>query len=166
MNAKIKFRSMKITNEYLIILSFLIFVLPGCKGEGSDEPRPIPDTTKPTISIIKPSAGQSFDPGSTITFQANFRDNELLKSYEIAVSKVVTSGFTLKNVPVSVPFGYTKSSTNFSSGVSPQEINLSDIVIPANTVTTITTPGNYNFKVTCVDGSNNSAEQTVVISIN
>jgi hypothetical protein len=159
---KSKYEIMKYKSKLLIVTSLLFAFLIGCKNDSNPE---LADTTPPTITITTPTAGQSFAPGSTILFQASFSDNKLLKSYEIEVSKVVTGGLALKNVPTSVPFSYTKSSTNFSSGDSPQTINLTDIVIPANTATTITTPGNYNFKVSCVDGSNNPASQTVVISI-
>lgn len=154
---------MKIAVKYLIIFCLLAATFVGCKKKGVIV---IPDTTKPTITIIKPTAGQIFVAGNTILFQANFSDNEKLKSYEIAVSKVVTGGLILKVVPTSIDFSYTKPSTSFTAGVKQQEINLSDIVIPANTATTITTPGKYNFKVTCVDGSGNSNSTTVEININ
>jgi hypothetical protein len=157
---------MKTSSKYLIIIILIIFAFYGCEKGGSSMPDPVPDTTKPTISIIKPIAGQTFVAGNTIDFQAAFSDNVSLKSYEIAISKAVTSGLTLKFVPTSVPFNYLKSSTNFTSGDKQQEINLSDIKIPSNTVTTITTSGKYNFKVIYVDGSNNSAETTLEININ
>ena len=138
----------------------------GCKkGGGTPEPA-ISDTTKPAISITKPIAGQVFVAGNTITFQATFSDNEKLKSYEISISKVATGGFILKNVPASVSFSYIRSSTSFSSGVKQEVINLSDIIIPANTATTIVTPGKYNFNVTCLDGSHNSTQTTIEININ
>lgn len=157
---------MKTAIRYLMVISLLTVTLYGCKKGGTTPDPVVPDTTKPTISIIQPTAGQSFVAGNTITFQATFNDNKELKSYEIAVYKVVTGGLTLKNVPTSVPFSYTKSSTNFASSIKQQEISLSDIVIPPNTATTIVSPGNYNFKVTCVDISNNSSETTLVININ
>jgi len=79
---------------------------------------------------------------------------------------VVTGGLTLKIVPASVPFSYTKARSSFGLDVKQQEINLSDIVITSNTVTTIVTPGKYNLKVMCVDASNNSSETTLEININ
>lgn len=158
---------MKNTCKYLIITGLLIIAILGCKKKSGVEPDPIvTDTTKPTISIIKPTAGQVFVAGNTINFQATFNDNKELKSYEITISKVVLGGLNFKNVPTSVPFSYTKSSTSFSYGVKQQEINLTDIVIPINTATTIVTPGKYNFKVTCTDGSSNSADTTLEININ
>jgi len=94
---------MKISIKYLIIISLLITAFSGCKkGGGSTDPLN-PDTAKPTISITNPIAGQAFVSGNIITFLATFSDNIKLKSYEIAVNKVVTSGFILKNVPISVP---------------------------------------------------------------
>jgi len=59
-----------------------------------------------------------------------------------------------------------RSTSSFGLDVKQQEINLSDIVITSNTVTTIVTPGKYNLKVTCIDGSNNSSETTQEININ
>lgn len=158
---------MKISYQLLIITSLLISTLTGCKkGSGAGPDPVIPDTTKPTISVTKPTAGQIFVSGNTIIFEATFNDNIKLKSYEIEVSKVVTSGFILKNVPISEPFGYIKSSTNFNPDVKQQNITLDDIIIPANSPTRIVTPGNYNFKVNCLDSSDNSASTTIVIVIN
>lgn len=151
--------TMKISIKYLIVISLLISNFTGCKKGGSTVPDPvISDTAKPTISILKPTPGQSFIPGNNVAFQAMFSDNEKLKSYEIAISYVIKGGFILKNVPTSVPFSYTKSSTSFGLGVKQQEITLNDITIPSNNILTIVTPGKYYFKVTCVDGSNNISE--------
>jgi len=159
---------MKTSIKYLLVISLLILNISGCKKgtNTTPDPVPVPDTTKPTISITKPTAGQIFNAGNTITFQATFTDNKELKSYEIAVSKVVTGGLILKVVPTFAPFSYTKSSTSFTSGVKQQEINLSDITIPSNTATTIVTTGKYNFKVSCTDVSNNSTEVILEININ
>ena len=153
--------------KYLIVICLLVQTYSCSKKGGTVTPDPvIPDTTKPTISITNPVPAQSFTPGTAITFQASFSDNVKLKSYEISISKVTSGAITLKNVPVSVPFSYTKSSTSFNTGVKQQDIILSDINIPANDATTIVTPGNYNFKVTCYDGSDNKTETIIIISIN
>ena len=153
--------------KYLKIFSFLVIAIWGCKKGASSTADPIvPDTTKPTITIVKPTAGQSFVPGNSILFQATFSDNTELKSYEISVSKVITGGLILKNVPTSIPFIYSKYATGFSAGVKQQEINLGDITIPANSASTITTPGKYNLKVICVDTSNNSSDTSVEVIIN
>jgi len=143
---------MKTFSNYLTITILLLSTFSCGKSGGSATPDPVvTDTTKPTISIVKPSAGQSFTAGVTIPFQASFSDNIGLKSYEIVISKVTTGSFNLKNVPTSVPYSYTKSSTSFSTGVKQQDITLSDMIIPANTATTIVSTGNYNLKVTCYD---------------
>lgn len=157
---------MKIFAIYVIITCLLIISIIGCKKKGGVVPDPIvPDTTKPTIAITKPTAGQLFVPGSIIAFQAIFNDNVMLKSYQIVISKVVTGGLTLKIVPVSIPFSYTKPSTNFNADAKQQEVILSDITIPINTSTTVVTTGKYNFKVTCIDISNNISETTLEINI-
>jgi hypothetical protein len=153
---------MKTSIQYLAVLILILF---GCKKGSSPVPVVIPDTTKPTISVLKPTAGQSFTNGTAILFQATFSDNEKLKSYDIAVSQKVTGGMILKVVPISTPFSYTKSSTILSGGKT-QDVSVSDITIPANTATNIVTPGTYNFKVTCVDGSDNSTSTTIEITIN
>lgn len=157
---------MKTSTKYLMVISLLTISLSGCKKVGTTPDPVVHDTTKPTISIAKPSAVQVFVAGNTFPFQTTFNDNKELKSYEIAINKVVVGGLTLKIVPTSVPFSYLKSSTSFTSGVKQQEINLSNIIIPSNTATTFVTPGKYNFKVTCVDGSNNSIETILEININ
>ena len=154
---------MKTLNWFLAGL--VIFIVSGCSKGGSNPPVVVPDTTKPTISISKPTANQSFVAGNTIPFQATFSDNEKLKSYEVTVAKKITSGMVLKVVPTSTPFSYTKSTTGLAGGKS-QDISLNDITIPPNTAINIVTPGVYNFNVTCVDGSDNSNSTILEITIN
>ena len=149
-----------------IVTSLLIATIFGCK-KGGNTPDPVtPDTTKPTISVVKPTAGQAFIPGNTIPFQATFADNVKISSYEIAITNLPPVGFILKNVTTPVAWSYTKASTSFSSNVKQQEINLSDITIPLLIGTSPVATGKYYVKVTCVDGSNNSVSTTVEISIN
>ena len=158
---------MKIPVKYLIFISLFISLLSSCKKGGTTGPNPaIKDTTKPTITIVKPTAGQVFVAGNTISFQATFADNEKLKSYDIVISQKLVSGLILKIVPTSVPYSYTKSSTSLSSVSKSQEITLNDITIPSNTATNIVTPGKYNCKVTCLDASNNTAETILEFTIN
>jgi hypothetical protein len=136
-----------------------------CKKKNTIIAEP-PDTTKPTITIVQPAAGQAFVTGNTTAFQATFSDNKELKSYEVTVSKVVTSGMILKIVPLVKPFSYTKSTTSFGTGVKQQEVTLSDIVIPLHTATELVATGKYNVKVSCTDAANNTAEVILEISIN
>ena len=155
---------MKYSFNQLICISLFILMITGCSKGGSNPPVVIPDTTKPSISITYPTPGQAFVAGNTIPFQAAFSDNEALKNYDIAISKKVTGAFSLKVVPTSVPFSYTKSATSLSGKT--QSVTVSDILIPANTATTIVTTGVYNFKVNCTDSSNNSYSTTIEININ
>ena len=156
---------MKNAAKYLFILSLLTTIVYGCK-KGGNTPASIPDTTLPTISITKPTAGQAFVPGNTITFQAAFADNEKLASYELAITKVIASGIIPKNVQVYEPWAFTKASTSFSSGIKQADVNL-DIPIPLlNDNSTSITTGKYNFKVTCLDGAGNKNETTIEININ
>jgi hypothetical protein len=154
---------MKTAIKYLIVISLLIITVYGCKKNKT--PEPIPDTTKPSLSIAQPTAGQEFVPGNTIPFHATFTDNDMLKSYDISISKVLATGFLLKNVPTPVPWTYTKSSTNFTTGVKQQEVTLSDIVIPMDISGSPVATGNYNFTVNCIDGSNNSTSTTIIFKI-
>ena len=158
---------MKTSGKYLIIIGLLVSTISCSKKSGGGTPDPvIPDTTKPTITITKPTAGQTFVTGTVITFQATFNDNVKLKNYDIAITNLPTVGLILKNVPTPVAWTYTKSSTNFSSDVKQETINLSDITIPLNIGTSPVLTGKYYFKVTCRDGSDNSASTTVEININ
>lgn len=157
---------MKISIKHLIIISLMITVFWGCKkGGGTPEPV-VSDTTKPTISITNPIAGQVFAPGNTIAFHASFTDNVKLKSYNIAIIKVVTGGFILKNVPSPVAWSYTKPATNFNSGVKQQDITLNDIVIPTDINGSPVATGNYNFQVSCIDDSGNATTTNLVIKLN
>jgi len=156
---------MQILSKYLILVGLLVSIL-ACSKKGSVAPVPVPDTTNPTITITQPAAGQVFAVGNTITFQASFADNDKLGSYSITVTKVLTSGMVLKNVPTPVAWSYSKTATSFTSGVKQQNITLNDITIPLLIGTSPVLTGKYNFNVSCVDGSNNSASTTIEININ
>ena len=158
-------KKLKTVNILLIFTALTVLLCVGCKKKDTT-PVVIPDTTKPSIAITSPTAGQSFIVGNTISFQASFSDNELLKSYDITISKVITGGFILKNVPTPVAWSYSKTTTNFNTGVKQQSITLNDIIIPTLINSSPVATGKYNFKVTCIDGSNNTAEMTIEININ
>lgn len=159
---------MKLSIKYFVIICLLISSISCSKKSGTVTPDPIiPDTTKPTITIVKPTAAQVFVAGSPITFQATFSDNEKLGSYDISITKVVLAAFIQKNVPTPVAWSYTKGSTNFTSSVKQQEINLSDISIPLLIGTSPVATGDYNFTVKCVDSAGNIAIPiTIVVKIN
>jgi uncharacterized membrane protein len=156
---------MKISLQQFSVICLILITFAGCKkGTSTAPPVVIPDTTKPTLSIVKPTAAQQFAAGANIPFQVTLTDNEKLKSYDIAVSLKLAGGLILKIVPTSTPFSYTKSATTLGGGKT-QDVTVTDINIPANTATNIVTPGTYNFKVTCVDGSDNSNSTTLEIKI-
>ena len=145
---------MKTAIKYLIVSTLLITVVYGCKKGGTTPEPIIPDTTVPTISVTKPTAGQVFVPGNTITFQASFTDNDKLGSYDIAITKKITSAFILKNVPTPVPWSYTKGSVSFPTGPKTTDITY-DIHIPLDINGSPLATGDYNFVVTCTDAAGN-----------
>lgn len=155
---------MKTSIKLFIVTCLTIISITNCKK--TETPVVVPDTTKPDITITQPTAGQSFTSGNTIPVQISFSDNVQLSTYEIAISKVATSAFVLKNVPTYVAWTYTKLATSFNTGVNQQTITLSDIVIPTLIGTDYVATGKYNFKVTCHDNSANLTETTVEININ
>ena len=60
--------------KYFIIIFLIAQTISCSKKGGTVKPDPIiPDTTKPTISITKPTAAQAFTPGTAIPFQASYR---------------------------------------------------------------------------------------------
>ncbi len=155
---------MKSSVKHLIGNGLLILILVGCSKGGSNPPVVVPDTTKPTISISNPTAGQAFVAGDNIPFKATFADNVALQSYAISIDKKVLGGMVLKVVPTSVPFSYSKPTTSISG--KSQEIILNGITIPTNTPTEVVSIGVYNLNVTCVDSSSNSYSTTMEININ
>lgn len=157
---------MRISIKHLIVFCLLITTYSNCKKGGSTSEPPVPDTTNPTISIIKPTAGQAFVPENSIAFQASFADNNNVKSYSITITKFIAGGFILKNVSVPVVWSYTKSATNFTTGIKQQDITLNDIVIPTDISGSPVSTGDYNFKVTCMDDAGNTASTTLIIKIN
>ena len=156
---------MRISNKYLTFIVIIILIA-GCKKKSNIIAEP-PDTTKPTIIITQPTAGQAFVTGNTIAFQATFSDNKELKNYVVTVTKVTTSGMILKIVPTVKLFSYTSPPPGtFGTGVKQQVITLSDIVIPQHTATELVATGKYNVKATCSDTAGNTAEAIVEININ
>jgi len=154
---------MKFFRTYLIALSVLILILNGCSKGGSTASVVVPDTTKPTIVISSPTAAQTFTAGGSIPVQVAFSDNEALKSYDITISKNLTSGVILKVVPISVAFTYSSGSSSLTGKSQSATLN---IAIPPNTPSQIVTPGAYDFKVNCIDSSNNTSSLTLIITIN
>lgn len=127
------------------------------------DPVVVVDQSIPTIDIKSPTPNQAFTNGTAITFETAFADDVNLKSYTVTISKVATVGMVLKNVPVSTPFTYSKEGD--ISGTS-YTLTLTDINIPLNTTTTITTPGDYTVTVTCKDAAGKDAiSKSVVIKI-
>jgi len=145
---------MKTAIKHLIFITLLITVVNGCKKGGTTPDPIIPDTTKPSVSITKPTVGQIFIPGNTINFEATFTDNDKLASYDIAITKKIAGGFILKNVPSPVPWSYTKGSVNFPTGLKLKDITY-DILIPLDINAAPLSTGDYNFVVTCTDASGN-----------
>lgn len=145
---------MKNSINCLIVMCFLTLVISGCK-KSTHTPDPVPDTIKPAISVSKPTVGQIFIPGNTINFQASFTDNDKLGSYDIAITKKITGGFILKNVPTPVPWSYTKGSVSFPTGLKIKDITY-DILIPLDINGSPLAIGDYNFLVTCIDASGNT----------
>lgn len=145
---------MKKSIQYFVVICLLVSVFSACKKSSTPAPLPIPDTTKPTISVTKPTVGQVFIPGSTINFQATFTDNDKLGNYDIAITKKIPVGFILKNVPVPVKWSYTKGSVSFPTGSKTKDI-LYDILIPLDINGSPLEKGDYNFVVTCTDASGN-----------
>ncbi|MDD2627627.1 MAG: S-layer homology domain-containing protein [Clostridia bacterium] len=72
-----------------------------------------PDTTRPSVSIVGPSA-TSVNAGGTITYKVNFYDNKAVTSVNLSSSHVRLNGFTA-NVSVS------------GSGITSRTITLSNI---------------------------------------
>ena len=124
---------MKISLQQFSVICLILITFAGCKkGTSTAPPVVIPDTTKPTLSIVKPTAAQQFAAGANIPFQVTLTDNEKLKSYDIAVSLKLAGGLILKIVPTSTPFSYTKSATTLGGGKT-QDVTVTDINIPAKT---------------------------------
>jgi len=150
----------------LIVMCLLTLSFSGCK-KSTHTPDPIiPDTTKPTVSITKPTVGQIFIPGNTINFQASFADNDKLGSYDITITKKITGGFILKNVPTPVAWSYTKGSVSFTTGLKTKDITY-DILIPLDINGSPLATGDYNFIVTITDAAGNITTTTdLYIKIN
>ena len=141
----------------LILPVLLVLVIFSCKKNSTSDGPPVvvPDTTKPTISLVDPTASKIITLGTAMHLQMDLSDNVELKSYKVTISK------SLKGVTTS-DWAYTNTWT-IPSGKKTFAVNHNEILVPLTYTGNQVTLGNYDMLITCTDLAGNEATTSLVV---
>lgn len=141
------------------IPALLLLISISCKKNGTTDTTPVvtPDTTKPVISLVDPTAGLSYSLGAAIHLQMDLSDNVELKSYRVVIAKS-TKGLQTSDWAYSNTWQLTAGKKSFA-------VNQSEIVIPLTVTGNQTTLGNYDLTITCADLAGNETSTSVLIAL-
>ncbi|MCX6219433.1 MAG: DUF4625 domain-containing protein [Bacteroidia bacterium] len=147
---------MKIVLKWIMPVLLVLFMV-SCKKGGTTDVPPVvvPDTTKPTISLVDPTPSKIITLGTAIHLQMDLSDNVELKSYKVAISK------SLKGVTTS-DWAYSNTWT-IPAGKKTLAVNHSEILVPLTYTGNQVTLGNYDVLITCEDLAGNSATTSIVV---
>ena len=143
-----------------VIPALLLLISISCKKNGTTDTPPVvvtPDTTKPVISLVDPTAGLSYALGAAIHLQMDLSDNVELKSYKVVIAKS-TKGLQTSD------WAYSNT-WQLAAGKKSVAINQSEISIPLTFTGNQTTLGNYDLTITCTDLAGNEASTSVLITL-
>ena len=128
------------TKINILIISILSFVSCGDVGY---------DSTPPVINLIEPEDGAILKIGSSIHFDMELSDNEMLFSYKVEIHNAFDGHEHTKSLKAqdgTTPFAFQKSWD--VSGQKNAKIHHHEIVIPQDA-----TPGNYHLMVYCTNAA-------------
>jgi len=147
---------MKIVLKWIMPVLLVLFII-SCKKGGTTDVPPVvvPDTTKPTISLVDPTASKIITLGTAMHLQMDLNDNVELKSYKVAITK------SLKGVTTS-DWAYSNIWT-IPAGKKTLAVNHNEILVPSTYTGNQVTLGNYDVLITCEDLAGNSATTSVVV---
>lgn len=141
-------------------LSFLVLALAlfACKKSSTtSEPPPVvvPDTTKPTMTLVDPVADKTFTLGKPLHLQMDLSDNKELKSYKVTVAK------SLKGLDTA-DWAFSQTWT-IPAGSKTFAVNHNEITIPLTVTGKATTTGKYDVTVILSDTSGNETSVSVAV---
>ncbi len=146
------------TNFKYIFLLLALMVGITCSKKSSTTELPLPDTTKPVLSLIDPTSNKIYALGSSLHLQMDLSDNVELKSYKVTITKslkgVLTSDWSLNQT------------WQIAAGKKTFTVNQSEIIVPLTVTGNQTTTGNYDLVITCADTSGNETTTTILIVLN
>ncbi|MCK9413637.1 MAG: DUF4625 domain-containing protein [Prolixibacteraceae bacterium] len=147
---------MKNLLKWIMPVLLVLFVV-SCKKGGTTDVPPVvvPDTTKPTISIVDPTANKIITLGTAMHLQMDLSDNVELKSYKVTIAK------SLKGVTTS-DWAYSNTWA-IPAGKKALAVNHNEILVPLTFTGNQVTLGNYDVLITCEDLAGNSATATSVV---
>ena len=146
---------MKIILKWIMPVLLVLLIISCKKGGTTDLPPVVPDTTKPTISLVDPTASKIITLGTAMHLQMDLSDNVELKSYKVAITK------SLKGVTTS---DWVYSNTwSIPAGKKMLAVNHNEILVPLTYTGNQVTLGNYDVLITCEDLAGNSATTSIVV---
>ena len=147
---------MKKLCKWLIPVILLASVFSCKKSTTTQDPTPVTkDTTKPTLTLVDPTADKSFVLGKSMHLQMDLSDDVELKSYKVTIAK------SLKGVETA-DWAYTNTWT-IPAGKKTLAVNHSEITVPLTVTGKSTTIGKYDLTVSCLDASGNEASAAIAI---
>jgi len=141
--------------KWLLPIILLLFCISCKKNSSTNPPVVTPDTTKPVISLVDPTAGKSYVLGTSLHLQMDLSDNVELKSYKVVITKsakgLQTSDWAFSQTWI------------LAAGKKTITVNQSEITVPLTVTGNQTTLGNYDMAITCDDTSGNEASTSLMI---
>lgn len=132
----------------LIILSVFAFFT-ACESDDND-------TTKPTISLVKPAMDQSVFIGYEMHLELDLVDNEALKSYKVDIHSNKDGHNHTKSLKVVSTADWTYTKSWDVSGKN-THIHHHEITVPAEINGLPITQGEYHLMIYCTDIAGNES---------
>ncbi|MBN1989963.1 MAG: DUF4625 domain-containing protein [Bacteroidales bacterium] len=142
----------------LTVALFATALFSACEKDG--------DTQKPTITIIEPTSGTALIAGDEIHFEADFSDNQELKSYKIDIHSAEDGHTHTKSIAAEDHASWAlQKSWSFEAGQKNAHIHHHEIVIPTTIDGVAIETGRYHLLVYCTDKDGNESWKAVSITI-
>lgn len=153
-------------SKLISFIAIALMFLTACGGS-SDNPKPDPDTEKPTIETTLPAAtGQEYIMTSSFLYSGTFKDNEELKEVEFTLThnKTVTSASLKASTGVDDD-PWEPKENGFKIALSGKEQELKNKVLFGEDIPSGIWTGVYTLTITCTDKGDNKAISYIDVTI-
>ncbi len=154
-------------SKLISFIAIALMFLTACGGS-SDDPKPDPDTEKPTIETTLPTAtGHKYYMTSSFLYTGTFKDNEELKEVEFTLNHNKTNPSASLKASTGVdddPWEPTKEEA-FKVVLSGKEQKLENKVLFGEDIPSGKWTGIYTLTITCTDKADNKAISYIDVTI-